>query len=260
MFDPSAYLVHLVWAPLGPAPFARFMASYRQRLAGADHRLVVVMKGFGSAVDRRPWLDCLDGVTHDEVEVESDELDLGTYRRMADLLPGAKWYCFTNSSSTVMVSGWLGYIEHHLANPDVGLVGTAGSFESAYSAAPIRLGGLIRRGFEPFPNPHIRTNGFALSRELMLSMDWPPTRRKVDALRLESGRQSITRQVLGRGLRVLVVGADGVGYPPERWYESATFRSGGQRNLLIADNRTRQYDEADTALKSRLEQMAWGPV
>ena len=57
-----------------------------------------------------------------------------------------------------------------------------------------------------------------------------------------------------------VVGRDGVAYPSERWRESATFRSGGQRNLLIADNRTFQYEQADPAFKNTLERMAWGPV
>ena len=56
----------------------------------------------------------------------------------------------------------------------------------------------------------------------------------------------------------MVVGRDGRSYERDRWRESATFRSGGQRNLLIADNRTAQYEQADPAFKRRLEQMAWG--
>lgn len=59
-------------------------------------------------------------------------------------------------------------------------------------------------------------------------------------------------------MKVLVVGRDGVAYPPERWRESATFRSGDQRNLLIADNRTEQYAAADPRFKRTLEEMAWG--
>ena len=57
----------------------------------------------------------------------------------------------------------------------------------------------------------------------------------------------MTAQVLARGERALVVGRDGEAYAPERWPESATFRSGGQANLLVADNRTRQWEEADAA-------------
>jgi hypothetical protein len=57
---------------------------------------------------------------------------------------------------------------------------------------------------------------------------------------------------------MLVVGRDGVAYPTERWRESATYRSGGQANLLIADNRTRQYETASPRRRLKLEQMTWG--
>jgi len=251
-------LVHLVWAPLGPAPLQRFIDSYRSHAPGAEHRLLVVMKGFATGTDRGPWRQVLSAVAHDEFDAEVGTLDLGTYRSMVELVQEAERYCFTNSSSVVLADGWLAHLDRNLRTPGVGLVGAAGSFESAYSVAPFWLRRRRQRDFPPFPNPNIRTNGFALSRELALLLDWPPPQRKLDAWRLESGKRSITHQVLERGLQALVVGRDGVGYPPERWQKSATFRSGDQRNLLIADNRTNQYAEAGPELRRRLEQMAWG--
>ena len=65
---------------------------------------------------------------------------------------------------------------------------------------------------------------FALERELLLSLDWPTGLGKLEAVALEGGTRSLTRQVRDRGLETLVVGRDGVGYGPERWYESATFQ------------------------------------
>jgi hypothetical protein len=247
-----------VWAPLGPAPLERFIESYRAHPPGVQHRLLVVMKGFAAGADRSPWRHVLASVAHDELDADAGALDLGTYRSVVERVPDAERFCFTNSTSVVLADSWLGHLDRHLRTPRVGLVGAAGSFESAYSVAPLWLRRRRRRDFPPFPNPHIRTNGFGISRELALSLDWPVTRRKLDALRLESGRWSITRQVLERGLHALVVGRDGVGYPPERWQESATFRSGDQRNLLIADRRTRQYEEVDPALRARFAEMAWG--
>jgi len=252
-------LVHLVWAPLGPSALGRFIDSYRSYSPGTEHELLVVMKGFEAGADREPWRELLAGLPHSELEVKVGQLDLGSYRGVVDRVPRAERFCFTNSSSAVLADGWLQHIERQLQEPGVGLVGTAGSFESAYSAAPRPLRPL-RRDFDPFPNAHIRTNGFALTREILLSLDWPAPRRKLQALRLESGRHGISRQVRDRGLRILVVGRDAVGYPSERWRESATFRSGAQVNQLIADNRTRQYDQADVAMKRRLEQLAWGPA
>jgi hypothetical protein len=74
----------------------------------------------------------------------------------------------------------------------------------------------------------------------------------------QSGRRSLTRQVLDLGLKVLVAGADGSAYPPDAWRTSGTFRSGDQSNLLVADNRTRQYELADPAERARLAAFSWG--
>jgi hypothetical protein len=183
-------------------------------------------------------------------------LDLGSYRQAAELMR-AERYCFLNTNSEVLCRDWLGHLDRHLCSAEVGLVGTGGSYESAYSSAPRPLRPL-RRDFPPFPNPHIRTNGFALRRELLVSLDWSAPRRKLEAWRLESGRQGISRQVTERGLALVVVGRDGLAYPPERWRESATFRSGGQVNQMLADNRTREYETAAPARRREIELMAWG--
>ena len=45
---PEVCVVHLVWAPLGPAALRRFAISYRGHSAGMDHRLVFVFKDFAS--------------------------------------------------------------------------------------------------------------------------------------------------------------------------------------------------------------------
>ena len=82
--------------------------------------------------------------------------------------------------------------------------------------------------------------------------------RKWDAWRFESGRESMTRRLESHGLNVLVVGRDGVAYRKDDWANSFTFRSGGQANLLVADNRTRQYADAGNEDRRRLNTLAWG--
>jgi hypothetical protein len=47
-------------------------------------------------------------------------------------------------------------------------------------------------------------------------------------------------------------------FEKERWPESHTFRSGDQHNLLVGDNRTRDYQHADPAMRRALAAMAWG--
>jgi hypothetical protein len=41
--------------------------------------------------------------------------------------------------------------------------------------------------------------------------------------------------------------------------QSATYRSGEQENLLIADNRTRHYQEGGRLTRYGLAWLAWGP-
>jgi hypothetical protein len=114
------------------------------------------------------------------------------------------------------------------------------------------------RGFTRFPAPHLRTNALAVRRDLLLAMHTPRIRTKLDAYRLESGRSSVTARVLLSGLRAVVVGRDGVSYDVERWPESMTLWQGDQQNLLVADNRTEDYQRAPADYRVLLARLAWG--
>ena len=59
-------------------------------------------------------------------------------------------------------------------------------------------------------------------------------------------------------LEVLLVGRDGRSYRKEEWSRSKTFRLDNQQNLLVADNQTRQYDQADLETRKHLTRLAWG--
>ena len=117
-----------------------------------------------------------------------------------------------------------------------------------------------RAAFPPFPNPHIRTNALLIRQDLMLDIDVGVLTVKADVHRFESGRRSLTRQVLRRGLEVFVVGRDGDAYPPEQWPGSHTFRSGDQANLMVSDNRTEEWATMDSPRKEELMVRAWGRV
>jgi hypothetical protein len=60
------------------------------------------------------------------------------------------------------------------------------------------------------------------------------------------------------GLRPLVVGRNGEAYEKERWHLADTFRQGSQENLLVADNQTDRYAQADAATRAELSRCAWG--
>ena len=249
---PALCLTYLAWTPYGVHWAHRFLESHLKHPAGAEHRLVLALAG--PKEDRTPWLEAFASVEHTQLDF-GEGIDLDHYRAVVNQEP-AERYCFVNTVSVVLANGWLSHIERALLGRNVGMVATTGSFESPNSLRPGPLRRL-RPGYASFPNPHLRTNGFALERDLLLALDWPRGLSKLDAVRLEAGRHSLTRQVSERGLQTLIVGRDGVGFAPECWYESATFRSHDQRNLLLADNRTRHYQEAGPLTRRTLSWLAW---
>jgi hypothetical protein len=114
------------------------------------------------------------------------------------------------------------------------------------------------RLFPPFPNPHIRSNGFMLRREQLLALHPSTTPRKVDASLFESGVDSLTAKVRRRGYSAVVVGRDSHGYEVAEWHKSGTFRLGDQRNLLIADNHTRAFEAMSAGARLTHARMTWG--
>jgi hypothetical protein len=203
---------------------------------------------------------------HRLIILEEPVLDLAAYGEAARRLEHSR-LCFVNSYSVVQADGWLGALSRALDEPDVGLVGASGSWESQaewvrgsvlqWPQQLLTLPG-ARRDFPRFPNPHIRTTGFMIERASLLEMGLERVRDKRSAYLLESGPTSITRRVQDRGLRSVVVGRDGGIYDIAEWPASRTFRSDDQENLLIADNRTEDFDAASPRRRRRLARDAWG--
>jgi hypothetical protein len=127
--------------------------------------------------------------------------------------------------------------------------------------APLRFAReLLARshGFRAFPSPHIRTSAFMVDARAFGGLKMPAFRAKADALRLESGRHSITAQIQSQGLDPLVVGRDGVVYASQDWASSRTFWQADQENLLIADKQTTDYELASMSARTALSRYAWG--
>jgi hypothetical protein len=269
-------VVYLARAVNGVEPFERFLRSRRQFPAGLEHDFAVVLKGFKSDSDLEPYRKLIGESGAEALRVADYGFDLRAYFKAAQAFQNPQ-FCFFNSFVEILAEGWLQKLSSALAIPGVGLVGATGSCESMYTNVliqrsrtphpplfqrlwtPIRLL-LCKACFDPFPNYHMRTNGFLLSRDLLLKI-WP--RRvltKRGAYLFENGRNSLAKRVWKKGLDVLIVGKNGTAFKKEQWNRSATFRLGNQENLMIADNQTRQYDDADKETREHLTHVAWGPT
>jgi hypothetical protein len=113
-------------------------------------------------------------------------------------------------------------------------------------------------GFEPFPTHHLRPNTFMIAHATLRELRLFVVLNKMDTYTLESGRESITRQLQRLGLTSLVVDRAGAAYTPERWDRSRTLWQGEQEGLLVADNQTLYYTNGDPARRRLLSVFAWG--
>jgi hypothetical protein len=108
-----------------------------------------------------------------------------------------------------------------------------------------------------YPNPHVRSNAFMIERDRFLSLHPSSFEKKIDAYRFESGRQSMTKQIIAQGLRPVLMDRNGCVYDISEWESSSTYWVDQQANLIAADNRTRQYEKGSQERRRRLQDYAW---
>ncbi len=281
---PRVGLVHLVRAANGIEPLRRFLTSYERNPGGIAHDFIVALKGFtnehGESLRELPdaFDQALARIHHQRLFVRDNGYDIVPYFVAAETLH-YDYFCFVNSYSVILDANWLAKLYRHGCRAEVGIVGATGSSQSFYSDQKTRrppadrghralsrsvwwlkrrvLRLYFRRSFPPFPNYHIRTNCFMIRRDVMASIARPVIRSKMDGYRFESGKRSMTGQIMERGLKALVVGKDGRAYEKEEWSQSNTFWQGDQGNLLVADNQTEAYTKGDSAVRCQYARLAW---
>lgn len=112
--------------------------------------------------------------------------------------------------------------------------------------------------FPNFPNPHLRTNAFIVSRQDWLNLELPEFKNKSEAHLFESGYNSFTRQIIKAGKKVLVMNKYGEVFEPHEWHISKTLWSSDQENLLVYDNFTEQYNNTPKTERIAFENFLWG--
>lgn len=210
----------------------RFLESYARYPAGVNHELVIINKGGGP--------DHWNGLQ--TFQCSDSGYDIHAYWRLAAAQP-ADAYVFLNSYSRILAKNWCLNLTAPLVKH--GLTGATGSWEKLHPE-------------QSFPNPHIRTTGFALHGSLIPGIRWPMGLEKAACNEFEAGNWSLTRQVMAMGLKPLVMDKEEDGSPAEYFNNRRVFRVGEQEDLLIADNRTDHYAGAGPEERAYLRQLAWG--
>ena len=291
-------VVHLVRRKNGLEPFERFLASYRTYPAGIPHDLILIFKGFPKGGKTQDYDRLLVDVPHRRIYLADFGFDLRPYFKAVAMLEHhhlcfinsfsrilaqdwliklyrcataegvgvvgatASYQSFSSDSADrkrmlriMSLNKRLGWQIRHIFNdrhPRLILQRAA-----AWFLGVLRIWSPARY-FPLFPNYHVRTNAFMASREVLARVSIGPMFFKLSAYMFESGHDGMTQQIMKFGLRPLVVGRDGVSYEKEDWPNANTFWQGRQENLLISDNQTEAYDNADIERRAELSKFAWG--
>ena len=164
-----------------------------------------------------------------------------------------------NSSSRPLADNWILEMLKAVNVQNTGLLGTMGSFESL---AVKNLHGTIsnKDNFNSFPNPHVRTTGFIIKREIFeeVTKNIKNFRNKMDAYKFESGKNNLTRKILELGLKVLIINSDFKLFEIDEWKRSKTFRQFNQEKLLIMDKISSNYEKMSDNLKFIKTIQTWG--
>ena len=276
--------------------FTSFWNSYNKHVAGYDHDLLIIKKGFEKTDSF--WNSLERQIAHlsfDLKEYPDRNYLSGYYRTVIEENP-EKYILFLTSSCELHSDHWLKKMMQH-ASPN-NLLGTCAAFESPADGyirrqkeiPPLTLKNILRCSrktrkkwinrflgrpqtiehhpvfsydyFLPFPNPGIRTHAFMVPPGILNRIGFYPKTECCIAKEMEfvfeSGIIGLSKQALLAGMKLLVVGADGEAYPMEKWYESNTFRTKIQENMLIGDHHTRNYAEASPEMKKKYEEISYG--
>lgn len=233
------------WA--NPPAFSRvFLKSISRFEPQCNYDLIWQYKGYPEGVHNKYLSEFSNSSVDKIIELEYDDKSY-QFKLIFDLVSRIdyEYYLFFVSWSRILADGWLtSFVSAH-ASASCGIVGATGSYEHGPTN-------------DEFPNPHIRTNGFLVRRDIILKVEAGDTSPHSSGYLLEAGPNGLTRQILRQGLKPLVVDRSGRTWEMEEWAVSRTFRSGNQEGLLIADKHTHRYDSSSGRRRLRLARRAWG--
>ena len=224
----------------------RFIASYKKNFPFLNHNLHIVLKGQSLKNQQVDFINDLKCQIH---HLPDDGFDIGAYIRIAHYVKD-EVVIFLNTHSYICSDKWLEKLVNPFRDENVGLVGCTGSYESL---SP------ISEEFPPHPNPHIRTNAFAVRREVFVDITKGVNIvTKHDALLFESGSESMTNQIKCMKLNVLVVDKNGFSYTIKDLQKAGTFRSIFRKQQLVSDNQHDIYSQKNIIDRILVTINTWG--
>lgn len=283
----SITVLYLSYIPYGKKYLKEFIESYKKYNSGIPHNLTILFNGFESENETIEFISLIEeSKIICEIIFTNKKLDIDSYFDAATKLK-TEYVLFLNTYSVLLTENWCKIYFENIIKTNVGLVGSTGAlgdfshtddyyyrvknvYKFKFKLIDIKKIIYFRFNYYPKVLPHLRTNAFMIKRELFLSLQYKKIRpfflnyfkalnkSKLTSLCFEHGTFSLTNQLLSRGLKPIIVGKNGIGYELNQWIESNTFWINKQENLIISDNQTKKFDDADLQNKKFMTYSAWG--
>lgn len=123
-------VVYLARYAEGVEPVRKFIDSYKRHPAGIHHDLFIVWKGFpNNDPTGFPQKAVCNEVAHRSITMTDEGLDLTAYDIASRQIDHEFILCL-NTFSQIESDNWLQKFHTHIAQPNVGVVGSTASFES----------------------------------------------------------------------------------------------------------------------------------
>ena len=272
-------IFYLSYIPYGINHLKDFLESYIKYKPYIEHELIILFNGYSNHLELEVFKNSLkESSIEYNILLSPEKFDIGSYFFAASQNK-TKYQVFLNTYSRFLHSNWLSAFYTNIQKDDVGVIGCTGAWgdfgESRIYGTNVykRLKSWIVYTYN-FPKPigpHLRTNAFCINREIFLSLEyrypkpfwllslkWGFKETKFKTLCFEHGNFNMTKQIIKKGLKVLIIDKSGNPYNVENWRDSNIYWNGDQENLLIRDNHTAFYTNASNEEKEGFKYRAWG--
>ena len=244
-----------------------FLKNYKKFESGYPHELLICFKLFDNE-KLNNFRKLLSDVVYTEfIDIfPNNDFDLGSYYRVASNYKSRNIF-FLGSYSYPICENWLKIIMKNYENNSI--LATSASYESLLTSIRLKkfykfISYLIKlfsykKFFYPFPNPHIRTTGFLIKgSDYFKFMNNKSIKSKIDAWKIESGKNSLTNYFKKLNYKIYVINSDGAKFSEKNWKESKTYNYLSQNKCIISDKHTRKYHDLENLQKFIYQSNTWG--
>jgi len=244
-----------------------FIEHYKKYNSGMDHSLLICFKmlTYKNILFIKEYLKDINYIEFKD-PINTNDYDFGSYKRIAELNKDRRIF-YLNSHSYPVCDKWLFKLVDNSSNDS--LIGTSASCESLLDSFKLKKKykifsyllkkKVLKKKFNSFPSPHIRTSSFLINSNLFLDyLKDIKISSKEDAWEIESGINSLTNYFKRKNLNIYVVNSEGEKFNENNWKLSETYNYFNKSKSIISDKHTRKYDALDIKEKLISRIKVWG--